>query len=446
MQIFVLVKKSLLCIILIGWLTACSLPVEPSVPAVESSAPSPEKTEIPLSVTPGFPTRTPPQVTTEDLSDFVMAYTSGQDLYLFRGGKGERLTSSGDVFEPRISPDGEIIAFFRPVDDIHLEIWCIGRDGTNERKLVSYQDMDTISGGLRDPSAVAVNPAMDYQWVPGTHLLAFTSQQVYQGPGTNLLNDLILVDAEDGVISPLFLAGWGGPFAFSLDGKRIAISQPDKIILANVDGTGYQVVLTYDPITTYSEYKYYAAPIWSPNGDYLVVAIPPADPLADPTQQTEVWRLSSNGSSSDLLDSVMAVPFIESEIRFSPDTKWFSYLSGEIDSNSRENHLVSLETGQDIVVAKASSVILQGWAPDSQHFMYTLGSEMGTWLADISGKSAAISTEDFGNRLLAWVDDIGFVFWTQAPDAFELWYGTVNGAFYKLDQIHGNPPRISVLH
>jgi hypothetical protein len=443
------VRIGFVCIILLLSLAACNFPEKTdltAVPPVEITKPSQEDTETSVTPTPGYATATPAMVASHDLAELVLVYTSSQDLFLFQNGKPERLTNSGDIFFPRISPDGEIIAFLRPVDDIHLEIWCINRDGTRERQLVSVEDMDVIAGGVRDPSAVAVNPSMDYGWLPGTHSLAFTSQQVYQGPGTNFLDDLILVSADTGEVSPLFLAGWGGRFVFSPDGKKIAISQANKIMLANLDGSSYQTVLTYDSVTTYSEYRYYASPVWSPDGKYLMVAVPPVDPLAIPADLTELWRLNTDGSPPVLMAGVQAVPFMESEIRLSPDLLWFIYLTGEFESNSREIHLAASDASRDMIVAQASPVIPQGWSPDSQHFIFTQGIDQGTWTANTEGRITAIGSEEIGNHLLAWRDNKSYIFWTQAAEGFELWYGTLDGAFLKLDQISGNPPSISILY
>ncbi|MCX8114016.1 MAG: translesion DNA synthesis-associated protein ImuA, partial [Burkholderiaceae bacterium] len=64
----------------------------------------------------------------------------------------------------------------------------------------------------------------------GTRSLAFNTQQVFDGPGLSLLDDLHLVDADSGTITNLFLAGWGGEFVYSPDGGQIAISRPDMLI------------------------------------------------------------------------------------------------------------------------------------------------------------------------------------------------------------------------
>jgi WD40-like Beta Propeller Repeat len=194
-----------------------------------------------------------------------VVYTKDGNLWLWQGENTRQLTSSGDAYNPNLSPDGRTVAFLRPAGDFHTELWAIDVDGANERRLVSITDLDAIGGGVRDPSAVAINP-YHFAWIPGTRSLAFNTQQVFNGPGLSLLDDLNLVDADSSAITNLFLAGWGGEFVYSPDGSQIAISRPDMVILTNADGSNYRPVLRYDPVVTYSEYRYYAAPLWSADG------------------------------------------------------------------------------------------------------------------------------------------------------------------------------------
>ena len=129
------------------------------------------------------------------------------------------MTQSGEVNRPRLSPDSKVIAYLRPADDFHLEIWAIDIDGKNERKLVSVADLDAIGGGVRDPSALAINP-YSFDLAAGTRTLAYNTHQVFQGPGLSLLNDLNLVEADTMQKTNLLLSGWGGEFFIRRMGAR----------------------------------------------------------------------------------------------------------------------------------------------------------------------------------------------------------------------------------
>lgn len=412
--------------------------------------PTPEWT--PESVTPTDPVQQVEHVTespshletlpaTPEIGGLKVAYTSENDLFIWNGGSVRRLTKSGDVHEPRISPDGELVAFLRTADAFHTELWVIDVDGNRETRLVNVADLDAIGGGVRDPAALAINPYR-YRWVPGTSLIAFNTYQVFQGPGLNLLNDLNLVGADFSGINHLFLSGWGGEFCFSPDGKQVAISQPDKILLAGRDGSNYRTVLTYDPVITYSDYRYYAMPVWSGDSSYFLVAIPPADPLAQPVQFTEVWKVFSDGSAPEMLGRVETVHFREQPVSFSPDLKRIAYLRevGEPAENLRELTLATADGQGVFVYAKASPVVFQGWSPDSVHFLYSVGLEPETWIGSIQEAPRVLDPRFNGAQGFRWVSAEQFIFWIPIGDGFELYLATSDGGLSQIDTIFTDRP------
>jgi len=386
-----------------------------------------------------------PVAPTLAVGDLMIAYTNSEKLYLWSSGEAKLLAQQGDAHRPQISPDGKVIAFLRTADDFHLEIWAVNVDGTNERRLVSVADMDTIGGGVRDPAAVAVNPYR-FRWVSGTNQLAFNSNQVFQGPGLNLLNDLNLVDASTGKIQNLLLSGWGGEFNYSPDGTKVVISQPDRIFLVNADGSDYRQVLTYDPVTTYSEYRYYALPVWSPDGSYLMTALPPIDPLAQPVQPTEIWRIDVEESQARLLGSVQTVPFFEQAVVFSPDLERIAYLKeiGQPAENQRELYLATSDGSGEWLYAHAAPLFFLSWSPNSDQFLYALGAEREAWLGSLSASPQALGSGFSGLQGISWVSQDRWVGWQQVGNSFEMRLVDLSGESLLLDSILGTPPAISI--
>lgn len=399
--------------------------------------PGPVETSRPMSET---------QAPTPGTGTLTVAYTSQNDVYLWSRGAAKRLTTSGDAYEPRLSPDGKTIAYLRTVDAFHLELWAIETDGTRQRPLVSVDDLDAIGGGVRDPAALAINPYR-FRWVPESRSLAFNTQQVFQGPGLSLLNDLNLVDADSLQITNLLLSGWGGEFCYSPDGSQIAISQPDQIILANADGSRYRSVLSYDPVTTYSEYRFYAMPVWSPDGDYLMAAIPPVDPLAEPPQATEIWRISTDDTPALLAGRVQAVPFQEQPVAFSPDLKRIAFLreTGQPQENLRELHLATIDGQGDFIYSKASPIIFQSWSTDGVRFAYSTGLTPETWIGSLDGSPLGLNPDFNGAQGLRWVNGEQFLFWVRAGNAFELYLAEVDGGSQLLDTVFGTMPFFTFL-
>jgi len=368
--------------------------------------------------------------------DMILIYTKAGDIWMWRMNEKRQLTSSGDAYSPRISPDGQAIAFIRPADEIHQELWAINMDGTNLRRLVSFNDLDVIGGGVIDPNAVGVIP-YHYKWVPGTHTLAFNTQQIFQGPGLSLLDDLNLVDADNPVVKPLLLSGWGGDFVYSPDGRWIAISTSDSIILCRSDGSNYRKILTYEPVNTYSEYRYYASPIWSSDGTILQVAIPPKDSLENPHQPTNLWEIPIDGSPPSKAGEVTAVPFFEEPVVFSPDLAHLAYLkeTGLPVENRREVHIASSDGSGDLVYATHALLHFLSWSVDSNRISFSVGEDQEAWIGALVGTPAVITPDPKGIMDLRWLDSRNFLYIQQKTDRFELVLADIDGGMLLLDSI-----------
>jgi hypothetical protein len=409
-----------------------------------------EGSPIPVSETPtttATPKVVPPPVL--ERPGLKIVYTREGNLFLWTEDGKIQLTSSGDAYSPNISPDGQVVAFLRPVDDFHLELWAINTDGTNERWLVSIADLDAIGGGVRDPNAIAINP-FHYEWVPSlsnpdkksAHVLAFNTQQVFRGPGLSLLDDLHLVNADDIKIEYLLLSGWGGEFEYSPDGTHIAISNPTSINLCQADGSNCRTVFTYEPVNTYSEYRFYAAPVWSSDGAFLWVTIPPKDPLAEPRQLTGLWTIPTDGSPVSQLGSVITVPFFEQPVVSSPDLSHIIFFSevGMPAENRREMHLAAYDGSGDRVYAKFSLLHFLGWSADSNKFSFNTGEDQEAWIGSLDNPPALFPLEPYGIVDLRWVDARNFLFLKQRTEGFEFFLSDVDGGAIVLDAFPSSPP------
>jgi hypothetical protein len=435
--------------------TACNLgrstiapgtqtPQESVVPSATESSPVPAR-ETP--VTPTIPKIVSPPVL--ERSGLKIVYTREGNLQLWTEDGKLKLTSSRDAYSPRISDDGQVVAFLRPVDDFHLELWAINTDGTNERRLVSIADLDTIGGGVRDPNAVAINP-YHYEWVPALstpggkspHVLAFNTQQVFQGPGLSLLDDLHLVNADDLEIRYLLLSGWGGEFVYSPEGKQIAITNPTSINLCQADGSNYRNVLTYEAVNTYSEYRFYATPVWSHDGAFLRVAIPPKDPLAEIPLPTSLWTVPVDGSPSTQVGSVSAMPFFEQPVVFSPDLSRLVYFDevGAPAENRRELHLAAYDGSGDWTYSEHSLLHFLGWSIDSTKFTFNAGEDQEAWIGSLDTPPVLFLLDPYGIVDLRWVDARNFLYLQQRIEGFEFYLAGLDGGAILLDSIPGSPP------
>jgi Tol biopolymer transport system component len=310
------------------------------------------------------------------------------------------------------------------VDEFHEELWVIGTDGSGERRLVSVDNLSAI-----DPQAMAVVPAT-FEWIPGTHLLAFNTRQVVEGPGSIMYEDLHLANADSGQIQTLLAPGHGGQFFPAPDGRQIAVTSPNSLSLVNVDGTNLrQDVLDYAPITTYSEYRYYAQPVWQANSSSLLIAIPPQDPLAIPLPPTSLWQVPIDGTKAKQIGKIATGPFFGMDVFYSPDRSHILFLdsSGNPDENLKALHIARQDGSQDAVYTTATALTIHGWAPDSQHFTFSLGSPGVLQLGQIGGKFQAVLDTSSNLVDFSWIDDERFIYVLSGADGYEIHLGNLQG-------------------
>jgi Tol biopolymer transport system component len=336
------------------------------------------------------------------------------------GNTPTRLTNSGGIYGVSVAPDGSQVVFNRPGNTATYSLWMANRDGSELRRLLSEGELAKMSAVKDSAGARADN----LTWLPGTHTLAFNITPTFDGPGLQRNNDLWLLDTDRNDLRQLLPPGKGGMFTFSPNGQKIAVITPEKISLVNADGTGRKEVLSYPQVITYSEYLYYPEPHWAPDSNSLMVAIPPADPLADPPQKTTVYRIAADGSPAIRMGEI-SVNFL-TPVAFAPDLTKLAYLSSGTQpaSNILELHIAPSDLNGDRILA-TGEVTQPVWAPDSNRLAYTLsGSERPTLAVIESGDLPLV---DVSNALdIHWVDDQRVMFLHRSGSVWQLRLGAVN--------------------
>jgi hypothetical protein len=311
-----------------------------------------------------------------------------------------RLTTGGGADgDVRITDDSAMLAFTRGD-----ELWAVNSDGSSQRLLVSVDDL----GAMEPPEAVV--RLHRYEWVPGTHVLAYNTQ-LRMAIGLVLNDDLHLVDADTLEHTALLSPGQGGEFYYSPDGSEIAIVTPGDISLVDADGGNRRdALLTYTPVATYSEYAYYAQPVWAPDGKALRVAIPPADPQAAPGQHTTIWHIPGDGTPARLVTSIEVAPVLGPHAALlSPDLSLVAYaqLRQPEDGSAEDAQLLlqvqRLDNGDWIAFPHPS--IFHAWAPDSRYFAFQSGLTPHLLIGQWSGPTKAGGV-DAGTPIsdLRWTD------------------------------------------
>jgi len=357
------------------------------------------------------------------------------------GGQNQALTSSGRVTDVRLSDDEAVVAFTRQVDDFHWELWAVNSDGSNERLLVGVNDLEALPDITREEFTRAIVPAR-FEWVPGTHQLAYNTQQVGEGPGQFLSDDLRLVNADSLERITLFPEGMGGQFYYSPDGKQIAIVTPTKISLIDSNGMNpREKVLSYPEVMTYSEYWYYARPVWAPDSSLLVAAIPPQDPLAEPRQPTTLWNIPITGESGRLAGSIDTTAFFASEVSFSPDLSRIAFLreTGDPALNQRELYIASNDGNEATLYHTASFLQFLGWAGSSDQFLFQSGDPPVYQVGRVGGDFTPLPGVPAGYFDVRFVDDQRFLHLAEINGQFDLQLTDMSGNSVTIASPIGTP-------
>ncbi len=342
-----------------------------------------------------------------------VAYFRDSSVWLWVEGQGAApVTQTDSQGTVKISDDGARVAYVRGDGSL----WVVNSDGSGARQLVSVEDFDAM-----EPS----NPGVvlhRFDWVPGSHALAFNTN-LRAEVGLILTDDLHLVDADTLERTVLLPPGEGGEFTYSPDGTQIAIVTADSISLVDAAGGSRRQVHTYRPVMTYSEFRFYPEPIWAADSGSLRVAIPPADPLAEPSALTSLWYLPTDGSPGRLIGNIVTAPISRS--LFSPDLGYIVHVAGE-----GSLLVTDLETGQT-EPHQSGVQDLFGWSLNSRYFSF-LTYPGGQPQAQVGGLYApavpAINDPSAAAIDLRWVGSYHYLFLTSSQGIWSIHLGEVGGA------------------
>ena len=403
-----------------------TVPGTEAVPPTSTvTTPTQEATAVSTVAPEAVPTASPtPQTTltpTRETPVLRVAFVKEDNVWLWsEGAEARALTSAGEVTALEISDDGEVVAFTR-----EIELWAVNSDGSDERRLIDIEDIAAmVERG--DPGVRVYR----FEWVPGTHVVAFNTRLQLE-VGLALNDDLRLVDADTLEQRVLLPRGEGGEFHYSPDGRQIAIVRSGTIGLVDADGGNQREALTYTPPATYSEFRYYARPVWAADSSSLRVVIPPVDPLAQPPQLASIWHLRTDGWPARLIGSIAARAI--DWRAFSPDLSHVAYLEQVEDAppGSREGGLLitDLDDGETITyTAQASDVY--GWSPDSSHFSFMTDSELPQAQIGQLGSDPIPAYEEPGVVAIdvRWIDAERYLFTTITAEGRSILLGEIGGS------------------
>ena len=416
---------------------ATAVPQPTSQPTITPTAVSLPPTWTPTAL-PGAATVTAIPIATQinaSITGMRIVYTdAGRNLWIWLAdGSTRQLVKTGDVNEGFISPDGGVVVYTRSKDYLRYSVWAINSDGSNERQLLSEDDMKTMKN---NDDAIGAQPyVMD--WIPGKRSMAFVTSPTFNGPGLQVNDDLWQLNIDSGDLSLILEPGQGGIFYYSPDGKQIALVTPKTISLIDADGGNRRdSVLKFTPVNTYSEFLYYPTPKWAPDSSLLHVAIPPKDALASPQEKTTLYEIPTDGSQAVKIGTVTTAPLLAPE--FSPDASRMIYVKvhGDAADNDRELHIAD-PSGSGDSVYRTAQLDFNGWAPDSNRFLFTEGSD--TRIGQIGIDSLPLLADTHSATAVEWLKNGQILFLHKISNGWEIKLGTPGGTSVVLVSLPGDP-------
>jgi hypothetical protein len=380
-----------------------------------------EETAVPPLSPPASPT---PEPSSTSPAPLRIVYTSaGEAWSLETGGAPRQITHTGGVQSVVISDDGRRVAYLRRDSaDAPPELRAVDSDGADDLLLLSSAQADSLhplDGFLRiEPSS--------FDFIPGSHDLFFNTRAVAEGPGLLKFDDLYQVNANTAHLEQILPPEQGGDFSVSPNGSQIAIVQPDSISMANIDGSALRKdLVTFDPVLTYSEYQYYPLVVWAADSSAAMVLIPSREPLgADPT--ASIWRIPAHTGPAVRLSTIPGEFFffgMGTHPLVSPDLAHVAFARQTTTPNITQLIIANVD-GSGEVEHGTGRFFWQGWAPDSDHFLY--GSDQPS-LLQLGRLGGGYSVVEEGTDT-RWLDASSYLFLYGSRGSWELRKSVVDGS------------------
>lgn len=323
------------------------------------------------------------QDTTLVPAGLVVAWVDGGELFIRLGEAASKLLVSGDVVRPYIAPDAKQVAFTRGQGGLPETIWLVDADGQAVRELAG---VEAVSDEGKTVLIVQV------AWLDEA-ILYFNTAHL-GSLGLERQDDLWRVNTQTGEIIMLLPAGEGGAFSISPDRQHLALIQPGiygetqgQIRFMDTQTDLLAEALSFDAVSTGSEYRFYPEVFWEVDSSAIRVAIPDKNLIYAEASSppTALWRLPIEGSPEQfgsVESSFFGLP------RWSDDEAYMVYLKRKGSSSSNQFELIiaggSGENAVQYDSGAAGSFGMPTWFLVVSQFMYPQGEPNQYWLGSPS--------------------------------------------------------------
>jgi len=411
-------------------------PIVPTATAdiFPTTATLPSPTTTPYPSTPTFISASPP-------NNLIVAYVVEDALWIWKENNSRLLVQRQNISDPVFSDDGQWILFRQrhispggstPTMD---ELWVVRTHGSEIKRLVGSDDLLALTGK---------KVLMDYfSWVPGRHEILFNTEEIIDGPpGSQPLFDLYSVDLA-GQITQLLEPGDAGRFVSSPDGIHVALVTGSRIKVFELETGKQRTLLEFERVGVPMDGGLPTPKVvWDPNGQFVMTSILPKNLYQDnyDGEPTQIWRLFVNGQVDLIAELQLVARF--AGVVFSPNLQYFFYLHNSCVDGMGKLFVRNSESGEEFPLSCVWN--MPQWAPDSEHFVY----ELGSWqLGSISDKTNQpldvldVPTDPNvqASPQLTWINDEYFLLLLRSSDACVLNIATLQGV---VTEIASTPPDV----
>lgn len=352
-------------------------------------------------------------------------------LYLWKPDEVRKLLSLPLIYHPKLSGDGNWIAFIQEVDgDItRYDLWVVRTDGSELHRLLSAEDISILD---RDDSRLILD---EFAWMSGEPTLLFNTLREMEGPpGAWPSFDLFQVDIL-GNISRLAKPDQGGKFIPSPDGHFIAVASPSRIGVINLKSGLNRSLLNFDHLMMPCSCYNIPQLRWTENSQAIIVSIPPSTiyyPAMYEGEPEQIWQLEINEPPEILAQVEPSLH--RSVVNLSPGANYYFYFEGGtcIDGSMGMIHLRSLDpNGINREMFCAFST--PDWTPDGEHFHFKLD---GKWhygsVSDSSTQEMEFLDQPTNPSVspsinIEWIDGTYYLMYIHTPGGCSISIGTVEG-------------------
>jgi hypothetical protein len=400
--------------------TSVAQTVNAQIPATDEPAltetPAPQLTEAPAE------TETPP------LAPLAVAFVSpDHNAYYWNESLASptQLTTSNDVQQALVSPDGTKVVLVRSTDWISYSLDVINADASGLRNLVLPANFAALP---RPADTLATIPS-HVSWMPDSLTIAMTTRIAYEGPGGAAGESLFLINSNTSAMSTLLTIAseWNWDYTFSPDASLIAISRPEGMDIYNGDGSLLIAdLITFPFVNTASEYAWIPDPVWSPDGTALVVVVPPQDPWSFTPADSKVYQWNTTDASAVLRFTAVMSYWPMEIASIAPDLSKLLYLvqDGDPMDNRHALTLVNVDGSGSQVIDSGELYNLPEWSTDAGRFYYY--SNAGQAYIVEPGSAPVGYPAYYQVRDVKWVDPVRFIGVSGPVSGWQLFLGSVS--------------------